>query len=47
MISELRFSRWITPLALFFSVGTSAADAFAEKVVPLLNQHCYRCHGEK
>lgn len=47
MTFVLRFSRWIAPLALLFSAGTAAADAFAEKVVPLLDQHCYRCHGEK
>ncbi len=23
------------------------ADSFSEKVVPLLDQHCYQCHGEK
>ena len=47
MTYVLRFPRWIAPLALIFSAGTAAADAFAEKVVPLLDQHCYRCHGEK
>lgn len=27
---------------------TSAlADPFSEKVIPLLDQHCYQCHGEK
>ncbi|MDZ4289815.1 MAG: PSD1 and planctomycete cytochrome C domain-containing protein [Prosthecobacter sp.] len=37
----------LLPLALMTALPASAAVDFAREVKPILEQHCYSCHGEK